>query len=253
MTTLDAPSGASIGHRIGWPRTVALHLGPGAAAFAVALLLAPVMHAWRLPAGFGLTVAFALVLTPLELGLLLRAANRATGRWSVREIRTVLAYPRRLGPIWLLVPVLFAFALVAAVVWSPAGAAIGDHLAGIYPDWTLPGYDDTAGLARPVLVATALGTLAIDGIVNPIVEELWFRGYLLPRMPVTGLAAAPWSAGLFAVQHYWQPYNWPLIFGLQVVIVALVLRLRCLRLGVVMHVLANTFGAVLTLSAVLAA
>jgi hypothetical protein len=54
------------------------------------------------------------------------------------------------------------------------------------------------------------------------------------------------------VQHYWQPYNWPLIFVLQLLVIALVLRLRSLRLGIVMHVLANCFGIVVSLLPVLA-
>jgi len=39
-------------------------------------------------------------------------------------------------------------------------------------------------------------------VINPTVEELYFRGYLLPRLPVAGWRAIPLSApGEDALRH----------------------------------------------------
>jgi len=259
MTTLDTrPEGVSdlessaTWRPLGWRQTLALNLGPAAITFAAALALAPLMGRLGLPRDFSITVAFALVLTPIELGLLLRAAHRATGRWSLRALPAVLAYRRPLGRRILLVPALFGLALVIAAAYAPVRNALGGGLAGIYPHWLLPSYNATAGFPKAVLVATLLATLAIDGVINPAVEELYFRGYLLPRLPVAGWRAIPVSAALFSLQHYWQPWNWLLIFVLELVLTTLVVRLRCLRLGIVMHILANSFGILATLFGVLA-
>ena len=102
-----------------------------------------------------------------------------------------------------------------------------------------------------VLVPTLLATLAIDGVINPTIEELYFRGYLLPRLPAAGWRAIPLSAALFTLQHYWQPWHWLLIFVLELILTTLVVRLRCLRFGIVMHVLANSFGTLIILIGVL--
>ena len=237
--------------RFGWPATLVLHLAPAAVTFAGALALAPLMDRLGLPRGFALTVAFALLLTPIELGLLLRAARRATGRWSLRALPAVLAYRRPLRWWGLLVPVLFAVAVAAAVGLAPVGDRLGDELSGTYPDWLLPSYEVTAaGFSTSVLVGTLLVTLVVDGLLNPTVEELYFRAYLLPRLPVAGLSAVLLSAAFFSIQHYWQPYNWLLIFVLQVILTALIVRLRCVRLGIVMHVLTNSFGILATFLAV---
>jgi membrane protease YdiL (CAAX protease family) len=233
-------------------RTAYLHLAPAAVAFVGALALAPIIAPLGLPRSFALTVAFALLLTPIELGLLLRAARRATGRLSLRAIPAVLAYRRRVGRWWALVPVLFPVALAMAVAWTPVGNALGMQLHRLYPAWLLPDYDVTkAGYSTPVLVTTVLITLVVDGVLNPTVEELYFRGYLLPRLPVAGWRAVILSAGFFAVQHYWQPYNWLLIFALQLILTALVIRTRSIRFGIIMHVLANSFGILATLFTVL--
>src|SRR5499427_4962388 len=130
---------------LGWGQTLAMNLGPAAITFTAALALGPLMGRLGLPRSFSLTVAFALVLTPIELGLLLRAAHRATGRWSLRALPAVLAYRRPLGRRILLVPVLFALALVVAATYTPIRNAIGGGLAGIYPHWLLPSYNATAG------------------------------------------------------------------------------------------------------------
>ena len=42
-----------------------------------------------------------------------------------------------------------------------------------------------------------------------------------------------------------------MIFGLELVLTTLVVRLRCVRLGIVMHILANSFGLLVTLVGVL--
>jgi len=259
MTTLDTrpedvtdPEASATWRPLGWPQTLLMNLGPAAVTFAAVLALAPLMARLGLPRFFSFTVGEALVLTPIELGLLLRAAHRATGRWSLRALPSVIAYRRPLTRrMILLVPVLFGLALAVAVAWNPVGNALGGGLAGIYPHWLIAAEDAPAGFSNVVLVSTLLATLAVDGVINPTVEELYFRGYLLPRLPVAGWRAIPVSAALFSLQHYWEPWNWLVIFGLQLILTTLVVRLRCVRLGIVMHVLTNSLPLLVTLVGVL--
>ena len=133
---------------LGWAQTLAMNLGPAAITFAAALALGPLMGRLGLPRYFSLTVAFALVLTPIELGLLLRAAHRATGRWSLRALPAVLAYRRPLSRrMILLIPVVFGAALIILAALTPVGNAIGGWLSGVYPHRLLPSYNSTAGLS----------------------------------------------------------------------------------------------------------
>ena len=134
------------------------------------------------------------MLTPIELGL--RAAHRATGRWSLRALPSVIAYRRPLTRrMILLIPVLFLLALAIYAAFTPVGNTIGGALTGIYPHWLI--------------------------------------------------------AGNNALQHYWRPWNWLVIFGLGLILTTLVVRLRCVRLGIVMHILADSFGLLVTLVGVL--
>ena len=211
MTTLDTrpedvtdPEASATWRPLGWPQTLLMNLGPAAIAFAAVLALAPLMARLGLPRIFSFTVAEALVLTPIELGLLLRAAHRATGRWSLRALPAVIAYRRPLTRrVILLIPVMLLLALAVAIAYQTmVGNPLGGGFTGIYPHWLIAGDNAPAGFSQAVLVTTLLATLAIDGVINPMVEELYFRGYLLPRLPVAGWRAIPLSAALFSIQHY---------------------------------------------------
>jgi len=102
-----------------------------------------------------------------------------------------------------------------------------------------------------IMVGTLLFTLVADGLVNPAVEELYFRAYLLPRLPVRGVLAVVTSAGLFALQHYWQPEKLLFVFVAQLVLIAVMLRVRSVRISIAAHCLANSLAILLALVVVL--
>ena len=80
--------------------------------------------------------------------------------------------------------------------------------------------------------------------IAPTVEELYFRGYLLPRMPhLKGWSPLLHSA-LFALYHTWTPwlavtrtiFVLPLIYVVQ--------RKKNIYLGVIAHCLINTIDVI---------
>lgn len=102
-----------------------------------------------------------------------------------------------------------------------------------------------------ITLITALLTLALDGIISPVVEELYFRDYLLPRISRWGWFAPFINVFLFTLQHFWQPYNYVLIFLLVLPEVLIVRWKRNIRFSILCHCTANTLGALLTLIALL--
>ena len=81
--------------------------------------------------------------------------------------------------------------------------------------------------------------LAIFGaVVGPTVEELYFRGFLLPRMGYAWKWAPLLHSFLFGLYHVWTPWMFltrtvgmlPLIYAVQ---------RRNLNLGIVTHILIN--------------
>jgi len=114
-------------------------------------------------------------------------------------------------------------------------------------DWQPPVSPDRA----LVLVGLVL-QVGIDGVAVPVTEEVYFRGFLLPRMRYLGGMAPAVNALLFALQHFWQPYNWVMIFLLNLPLTYVVWWKRNIYIGMLLHGAANTIGAVLTLAGFLA-
>jgi membrane protease YdiL (CAAX protease family) len=87
---------------------------------------------------------------------------------------------------------------------------VGDYLLGRM-SWLPQWFEmrDVALLAqysRPSLVLTFWLSLALNGIAAPIVEEMYFRGYLMPRLSRFGRWTPVLAVGLFTLYHLWQPY-----------------------------------------------
>ncbi len=117
------------------------------------------------------------------------------------------------------------------------------------PKFLLPDASSLYPQSAPtaILVTLILG-LIVDGIINPVVEELYFRGYLLPRISRFGWLAPLMSACLFSLQHYWQPYNFPLIFLIQLPVVYVVWWKRNIYISMLTHCAGNLLGAVSSLA-----
>jgi CAAX protease family protein len=235
------------GDRIPWPRAVALHLLPGVAMTAAYLALRPAARAAGLPTAAAFTLGQLIVLTPLLVGILLYQSYRRTGR--VRLLGAVALRARiPTGRLLLILAALLAFAVLLAALLSPVAGYLRQHVWGFLPDGWFVDDDSYRRVARRTALAALALQLVVDGVVNPVAEELYYRGYLMPRLPVPPAVAPVASAALFAVQHLWQPQNWPLIFVLQAAAAGVVMRTRSVRVGVLAHCLANVLGAVILIA-----
>lgn len=170
--------------RLSWPRTLALHLAPAAVTFAGALALVDPITAMGLPANAALTAAFALLLIPIEVAVLLAAARTATGSYSISAVTSLFVYrnPLRRSAL-VIVPALFVTAVAVAAQLTPVAGAVAQFVEPVYPSWQQPDHDPTADIDRAIVLAFLAVSLIIDGIAIPVVEECYFRGYLLRRIP----------------------------------------------------------------------
>jgi membrane protease YdiL (CAAX protease family) len=211
------------------------------------LLVTPqlIHHHW--PAQLGLLAGMVFVGIPIELGILLALGKRRNGSLSLRG---VVRYTQHM-PAWQYVALfVLIFGLALQAIYSPLSDTLAKRVFGWLPVYLSPTGVDLNKLTTLTLV-TALLTLLIDGLINPVVEELYFRGYLLPRLVGWGWFAPVVSAFLFAAQHYWQPYNIGLIFLLVLPETLIVIWKRNVRFSILCHCFANSLGAVLVLVSLL--
>jgi hypothetical protein len=72
--------------------------------------------------------------------------------------------------------------------------------------------------------------------VGGVTQELYHRGFLLPRAAYLGQVAVPMNAALFAVAHLGAPWAWPFFFLGSVFWAWAVYRWRSIQLGLAGHI-----------------
>jgi membrane protease YdiL (CAAX protease family) len=95
-------------------------------------------------------------------------------------------------------------------------------------------------------MVTLVLNLVLNGFITPVVEELYFKGYLLPRMQVWGKWAFVINAFLFSLYHFWQPYIYLTLLLSLLPMTYTVWKTKDLRLGILAHCLLNLIGALLS-------
>ncbi len=235
-------------HSLPLPQILLLHLLPGTGVILFYLLAAPVAARLGYPPSLGLMFSFLLVGMPFELAYLAYQGKRRNGTLILRE---VIQY-RRPMPAWQYAIIFASLVVISFAVLflvTPATNFLASRVFFGLPGYLLPGGDLLYGSpTRKALLVTLFIKLFMDGIANPIVEELYFRGYLLPSLSHLGWFAPVINTLLFTLGHFWQPYNYPLIFLTVLPEVAIVWKKQNIYLSIMTHCAANTLGALLSLA-----
>jgi uncharacterized protein len=92
---------------------------------------------------------------------------------------------------------------------------------------------------RQAILVTAICALTLNGVVGPIVEELYFRGHLLPRISRFGRWAPLLNVLFFPFYHFWTPW---MFFSRVLLLVYVVWWKRNIYLGMIAHCLLNLIG-----------
>lgn len=228
-------------------RSVVLHLLPGALITIFYIGAAPVMRDLGFPALMAFYLAIVLVLIPFELGYLLyRARTEGVSLGSVVLYREPVPRAQLVG----LVLATFIWASLIAMLLFPA---LDEFFIDTFFFWVPAWFfytEDFTQYSTAVLAITWVFGLLANGIAGPVVEELYFRGYLLPRIARLGGWAPLLNTVLFSLYHFFTPWaNVGRIVALLPMVYATWWK-RNIYLGMAVHVLWN-IGAMLLLLAVL--
>ena len=111
--------------------------------------------------------------------------------------------------------------------------------------------DRIGDYTREAWLLTLVAYFLLNGFVGPIVEELYFRGYLLPRMAWMGRWAPLVNVSLFSLYHFWSPWQLPArILALAPTVYAVRWK-ENIYLGMVVHCTGNVLGILLVGSLIL--
>jgi membrane protease YdiL (CAAX protease family) len=248
--TRISPAAAEVTEQHSVRRSLALHILPGTLIALVFAVSAPLVMRMGFPPLFAMVSTGMLVGLGFQLWHLLREGKERNGSWSLRGI-VLYQEPMPLRKYFVWIPLFVMAAFVVNGLSSPIGAALLDALPWL-PEWFE--MRDPALLAsypRPALLATFALYLLLNGIAAPIIEEMYFRGYLMPRLARFGHWTPIVEVAFFTVYHIWQPYYWITQFVSMLPVVAAVSWKRNIKLGIAVHMLLNLIGGLLLTARVL--
>lgn len=228
------------------PRIILLHLLPGIPILLITILLSNPLIGIGFPFVLSLFIAIAFGLIPCELLILFIAAKRKGGK-----IKDIICYTKKM-PAWQIFIWVFpllsinglAFATIPQLeqpLWM-----LFSHI----PDWARISIEAVKSQPGFIWPAIILGLL-MNGFLGPIVEEIYFRGYLLPRMANLGKLAPLVNTILFSLYHLFSP--WEIVTRIIAVLpyAYVVWYKKNIRIGIFVHCLGNLLGLIATISALL--
>jgi membrane protease YdiL (CAAX protease family) len=183
-----------------------------------------------------LLLCIPLVLVPSEVGCLLFEKRKRGLGWSSMIVSRKSGH-FSIFSVLPTVAALYALSILGSVMVAPFRSTVLRTGAHWMPSWAI-----IDGLPKGISPGTLWLGLVLSGVVAPIVEELYFRGFLLPRIPIAGSWAPVVNAALFSIYHFFSPWNYAAIF---VAILPLAYYVRLsgrLAPAIITHCLFNSVG-----------
>lgn len=208
-------------------------------ATAYALLINPIL-ALELPKTVALGIAALVVMIPVELGIIYYHSKKQFGFFSIKKM---IPYTNTIAIktyLWL-VPLLLSWSVCVIILGKKVDEFIKTSLFSWIPDWYILSVDYMKYNKSQLFVAFIV-SLIITGIIIPIVEEIYFRGFLLPRMEWLGKAAPIVNASLFALYHFWSPWQIPTRIIALIPFCYASYKTRNIKITIIVHCLLNILG-----------
>jgi len=250
-TTTLSQNASAIYEQHSVARTLVLHLLPGVLILAFFVAVAPILWSLGFPPVMAVYLASVFVLIPFELGYLIYQARKTgTSLGSIVLYRQLV--PR--GQFFALVGALFVWGIIIFPLVTPVDSFLKESLFPWLPEWLDYTNGFSTGFTRfstTSLFITLASGFIVNGIATPVVEEMYFRGYLLPRISRFGAWAPLINTVLFSLYHFFSAFQNVGRFITFVPMVYAAWWKRSIYVSMAAHILGNVAGAVLTLLLIL--
>jgi membrane protease YdiL (CAAX protease family) len=215
-------------------------------------VLKPLLDSTGYPPLLAFLLAVLLIDIPIMLWVMFNEGKKLNGRFSLEG---VVLYREKVS--WKTFALVFVGAFVVVYILimlaTPISTFLTENVFSGLPKWIfLEEQRQYEAYAKNILVVVFTLQLVLTGIILPWVEELYFRGYLLPRISRYGKWAPLLGGFSFGLYHVWQLNGFPTVFLLGAALGYVVWWKKDIRLSISLHVFANALGRLMFLMAALA-
>ena len=197
----------------------------------------PILERWGLPSRY---IDFIPLGILFELGFMLYLGKKLTGKLTFKK---AVLYREPIPWWWYIAGfvIFLAWGFGAMALLTPVGDYLRETIfAGMTPS-TAP--IDASLYSQAVLVVMAIGTLIAKPLAA-VVEELYFRGTLMPRMERLGMWAPVLSVVFWACTHVGQPGDIPGLILAWLPMAFFTMRKKNVYMITLIHGVSNVFTAI---------
>jgi len=228
---------------------VLLHLYPGILITGLYVLITPTINTLGFPSLLSLMLCFLMIIVPFELGYLIHKARRNNGNDSSLKHLLVNEIMSNKKFVSIIILGIIASILIAGLT-QIIDTSIKEKIFSWLPNWYY--YDkEFDGYSKNALLLTGILRIFIDGMIIPYTEEIYFRGYLLPRIKGKGLLVPILATILFALYHFWQPWNYLSLLIISAILVFPAWYFKNYKISLYIHLMINLIGSILFLLMIL--
>lgn len=193
-------------------------------------------------------VIVMLTLFPFEVWVVLSANKKEFGKYGLQI--AFLNYQKM--EWWKIIFygfVLFGFAGIMSATAAPLEnwllKDISDKLYSLLPayfNWN--NFDVMKNYPKGMLIFTSIFYIVMNVLLCPVIEEIYFRGYLTNKLNRYGMIAPIIVAVVFSFYHWWLPFN--NVFRICIFSVAAVIayKKKNIFISIVFHCLCNLFSSI---------
>ncbi len=185
-------------------QTIVLHLFPGVLIASFYLIVAKPVQDMGFPTLAALILSAIFVLIPVELGIIFWVKRKSSNRITFKSIIKSAKLNKLEYLLYIIGLIIFMGVIV--ILLEPIDLFLESNIFPFFPDNLKLSMGLSSDYSGTILFFTYLIGMIVLAIISPIIEEIYFRGYLLPRIPKLKGFDKVLHSFLFACYHMWTPW-----------------------------------------------
>ena len=221
------------------PMIFLLGLFPGVIILLIAFILSSPTIGINFSIYLSIMLAIAFGLVPTELGILKYFAWK-----NKKKIKDLILYREKTPLIKMIISIIipFIFALSVFIIISQYELKLWGNLFNFIQEWFK--LYNVKIIELNYLKLSLILALILNGLLGPFVEELYFRGFLLPRMNKFGIFAPFVNVVIFSLYHFFSPWeNITRILAVTPLAYSVWIN-KNIKIGIIIHCSLNTLSCI---------